>query len=46
MGAIHVGDLYSGPRLFEDGAAPVTLSLVESRSYDNGVLYLSYRSDA
>ena len=36
----------SGPRLFEDGAAPVTLSLVESESYDNGVLYLHYRHDA
>jgi dihydrofolate reductase len=33
----------SGPRLFPDGAAPKTLSLAASESYDNGVVYLAYR---
>ena len=32
-----------GPRLFPEGAAPSTLSLEVSRSYENGVVYLSYR---
>jgi dihydrofolate reductase len=32
-----------GPRLFPDGAAPSTLELADSRTYDNGVVYLSYR---
>jgi dihydrofolate reductase len=32
-----------GPRLFAEGAAPATLSLAESESYDNGVVYLNYR---
>ncbi len=32
-----------GPRLFPEGAAPRTLSLDASRSYENGVVYLSYR---
>ena len=34
----------SGPRLFTDGAAPAKLELAQSESYDNGVLYLEYRS--
>jgi len=33
----------SGPRLFADGAAPLNLSLSASESYENGVVYLSYR---
>ena len=33
----------SGPRLFPDGAAPLSLSLAASESYENGVVYLSYR---
>ena len=36
----------SGPRLFPDGAAPSTLSLAASDSYDNGVVYLAYRPQA
>ena len=32
-----------GPRLFPDGAAPMTFALEASESYENGVLYLSYR---
>ena len=36
----------SGPRLFPDGAAPSKLSLAASESYDNGVLYLNYRTQA
>jgi dihydrofolate reductase len=32
-----------GPRLFPEGAAPSKLSLAASTSYDNGVVYLSYR---
>jgi dihydrofolate reductase len=32
----------SGPRLFPDGAPPVTLSLAACESYGNGVVYLSY----
>ena len=32
----------SGPRLFADGAQPVTLSLEACESYGNGVVYLSY----
>jgi dihydrofolate reductase len=34
----------SGPRLFADGAAPTKLSLAACESYDNGVVYLAYRS--
>ena len=34
----------AGPRLFPDDAAPVKLSLAASEAYDNGVLYLDYRS--
>ena len=33
----------TGPRLFEDGAAPSALSLETCRSYPNGVVYLDYR---
>jgi dihydrofolate reductase len=36
----------SGPRLFPEGAAPVVLSLAASESYENGVLYLNYRTRA
>ena len=36
----------SGPRLFPDGATPSTLSLDACDSYDNGVVYLSYRPQA
>jgi dihydrofolate reductase len=32
-----------GPRLFPDGAAPRTFSLERNESYENGVVYLSYR---
>ncbi len=32
----------SGPRLFAEGAAPLTLSLAASESYENGVVYLNY----
>ena len=32
-----------GPRLFRDGAAPRTFALEASESYENGVVYLSYR---
>jgi dihydrofolate reductase len=34
----------SGPRLFPDEAAPSKLSLAACESYENGVLYLSYRT--
>jgi len=33
-----------GPRLFADGAPPLSLSLASSEAYDNGVVYLAYRS--
>ena len=33
-----------GPRLFADGAPPLSLSLAGSDVYDNGVVYLAYRS--
>ena len=33
----------AGPRLFPDGAPPGKLSLANSESYDNGVVYLAYR---
>jgi dihydrofolate reductase len=36
----------AGPRLFAEGADPVTMSLDVAESYDNGVLYLSYRPQA
>ena len=32
-----------GPRLFPKDAAPAKLSLAATESYDNGVVYLSYR---
>ena len=32
-----------GPRLFSNDAAPIKLSLAAADSYDNGVVYLSYR---
>ncbi len=35
--------LGGGPRLFSDDAAPHKLSLANSASYANGVVYLSYR---
>src|SRR5437762_11757380 len=34
------------PRLFPDGAAPLSLSLSAFESYENGVVYLSYRPAA
>jgi dihydrofolate reductase len=34
----------SGPRLFEDRAAPSNLTLAACESYDNGVIYLNYRT--
>jgi dihydrofolate reductase len=36
--------LGAGPRLFPEDAAPSKLSLAATESYDNGVVYLSYRS--
>ena len=38
--------LGAGPRLFEDGASSAKLSLAACESYENGVLYLSYRPQA
>jgi dihydrofolate reductase len=35
-----------GPRLFPDSAAPTTFDLARAESYDNGVLYLNYRTKA
>ncbi len=32
-----------GPRLFEDGAEPRTMTLQASEAYDNGVVYLNLR---
>ena len=34
----------SGPRLFAEHAAPRKVTLAVSESYDNGVIYLSYRT--
>jgi dihydrofolate reductase len=34
----------SGPRLFPEEAAPDKLSLAASESYENGVVYLNYRT--
>jgi dihydrofolate reductase len=34
----------SGPRLFPEGAAPRHLSLAACESYENGVVYLAYRT--
>ena len=36
----------SDQRLFPEGAAPSKLSLANSESYENGVLYLNYRTQA
>ena len=36
----------SGPRLFTEAATPGKLSLAASESYENGVLYLNYRTQA
>jgi dihydrofolate reductase len=38
--------LGSGPRLFAEDAAPHKLALAASASYDNGVIYLNYRTQA
>ena len=38
--------LGSGPRLFEDGAAPVSMELANATPFDNGVVYLDYRAKA
>jgi dihydrofolate reductase len=35
-----------GPRLFVDGAAPRKFDLVRGESYDNGVVYLNYRTQS
>ena len=36
----------SGPRLFTEDAVPAKLSLAACESYENGVLYLNYRTQA
>ena len=36
--------LGTGPRLFDDGAAPSKFKLERGRTYDNGVVYLDYLS--
>jgi dihydrofolate reductase len=36
----------AGPRLFPEDAAPSKLALAASDTYDNGVVYLSYRPQA
>jgi dihydrofolate reductase len=36
----------AGPRLFPEDAAPSNLALAASESYDNGVVYLTYRPQA
>src|SRR3954447_13173662 len=36
----------SGPRLFPEDAAPATMALEQTASYDNGVVYLHYRPKA
>jgi dihydrofolate reductase len=36
----------SGPRLFPEGAAPGNLTLAACESYDNGVVYVTYRPRA
>jgi dihydrofolate reductase len=35
-----------GPRLFPEDATPAKLSLATCESYENGVVYLSYRPEA
>jgi dihydrofolate reductase len=34
----------TGPRLFADNATPQKMTLAASQSYDNGVIYLNYRT--
>ncbi len=34
----------TGPRLFPEDAAPHTMALAESRSFENGAVYLNYRT--
>jgi dihydrofolate reductase len=36
----------SGPRLFSEEAQPGTLSLAACEAYENGVVYLNYRTRA
>jgi dihydrofolate reductase len=36
----------AGPRLFTEGAPPMTFSLGRTESYENGVVYLNYRPQA
>jgi dihydrofolate reductase len=36
----------SGPRLFTEGATPGKLSLAACESYENGVIYMAYRTGA
>jgi dihydrofolate reductase len=36
----------AGPRLFPEDAAPRKLALAAAESYDNGVLYLNYRTQS
>ena len=38
--------LGEGPRLFPEGAAPSKLSLAASDAYENGVVYMNYRTQA
>jgi dihydrofolate reductase len=38
--------LGAGPRLFTEDAAPAKFSLAKAESYDNGVVYLNYRTQA
>ncbi len=35
-----------GPRLFGEGAAPLTMSLAASEAFDHGVVYVNYRPRA
>jgi len=34
----------SGPKLFAEGARPVTMTLGSAEAFENGVVYLNYRS--
>ena len=40
---VHPLVVGSGAKLFEDGTAPVSLELVDSRTFQTGVLDLTYR---
>ena len=40
---VHPLVVGSGAKLFENGAAPVPLELVDSRTFSTGVLDLTYR---